>query len=190
MVERCVVCRQGTAHEIVAPDEVRIPGARFVIEDDRRMQCERCGEEYYTGEQADEHQRKVDQFKREVYKPLEPEEIKAIRAKANVSQRTLEEVMGLGTNTLNRWERGTMAPSRLVDNMLRVVDRDPSVLNFLAERAGVPLSPKGRPGRKKAAPATKADAVKAERGPQATVKAETKPSVGRKAAGPGTRKGR
>jgi putative zinc finger/helix-turn-helix YgiT family protein len=139
------------AYEIVEPDEVRVSGARFVIGDDRRMRCERCAEEYYTGEQADEHQRKVDRFKRETYKPLAPEEIKAIRAKVKLSQRKLEEVMGLGTNTLNRWERGAMPPSRLVDNMLRLVDRDPAVLEFLATRSGIELTPKGRPGRKKAA---------------------------------------
>lgn len=149
MTERCAVCRQGAAHEIVAPDEVRLPGLQFVIEDDRRMRCERCGEEYYTGEQADEHQRKVERRKAEAHQPMAPEEIKALRARINVSQRKLEEVMGLGINTLNRWERGASKPSRLVDNMLRVVERDPSVLEFLAERAGVPLTPKGRPGRKK-----------------------------------------
>ncbi|HEY9721934.1 MAG TPA: type II TA system antitoxin MqsA family protein [Oscillatoriaceae cyanobacterium] len=148
MEERCAICRQGTAHEIVAPDEVRIPGARFVIADDRRMRCERCGEEYYTGEQADEHQRKVDQLKRDAYKPLAPEEIRAIRAKVKLSQHKLEEVIGLGSNTLNRWERGIAPPSRLVDNMLRLVDRDPAVLEFLAARSGVQLTPKARPGRK------------------------------------------
>lgn len=158
-MERCAVCRQGTAHEIVESDEVRIPGARFVIADDRRMRCDACGEEYYTGEQAEEHQRKVDQFKRETYKPLAPEEIRAIRAKSNLSQRKFEEVIGLGTNTLNRWERGTAPPSRMADNLLRLVDRDPAVLQFLAERLGIPLTPKARPGRK-AASNRKADGLR------------------------------
>lgn len=85
MSEWCAVCRQGTATEIVEPDVVRIPGASFVIPDDRRMRCERCGEDYYTGEQAAERQRKVEQFKRETYKPLAPEEIRSIRTKASLS---------------------------------------------------------------------------------------------------------
>jgi DNA-binding transcriptional regulator YiaG len=49
------------------------------------MRCERCGEDYYTGEQAAERQRKVEQFKRETYKPLAPEEIRSIRTKASLS---------------------------------------------------------------------------------------------------------
>lgn len=149
MQEACVVCRQGQAHEIVEADEVRLPGLRFVIADDRRMRCERCAAEYYTGEQADEHQKKVDAQKRAAFNPMTPDEIRALRAQADLSQNKLEEVMGLGSNTVQRWERGVAVPSRVVDNLLRLASRDPSVLPFLAERAGVTLSPKGKPGRKK-----------------------------------------
>jgi putative zinc finger/helix-turn-helix YgiT family protein len=150
MQEKCVVCRQGTAHEIEAPAEVKSPTVQFVIVDDQRMRCDQCGEEYYTGEQADLHEFKVDAKKREQQRLLAPERITAIRARSGVSQRNFEAMVGMGTNTLSRIERGKEVQSKVVDNMLRLIDRDPAALGYLASEAGLTLEPKKKPGRQRA----------------------------------------
>ena len=66
MTETCVLCGKGQAEQVVQPYSntvlIRGVGVRMSIsfQDDCFMRCLECGGEYYTGEQADEHQKKVD----------------------------------------------------------------------------------------------------------------------------------
>jgi hypothetical protein len=53
--------------------------------------------------------------------------------------------------------------SRLTDNLLRLVERDPGVLQFLADRSGIPLTAKQRPGCKATSPRVSGKTLNVER---------------------------
>ena len=151
MEERCVICRKGRAKEIVAPIEYRLPsGARVLIQDDARMRCDLCGEDYYTGHQLQALQAKIDAIKARRVVTVTGEEIRELRGRTGASQRTFEAVLGLGTNTLSRLERGVAKPSPLVNTMLRVLQHVPGALDFVTSQPTVVALKKERPGRKSA----------------------------------------
>jgi putative zinc finger/helix-turn-helix YgiT family protein len=137
--ETCPVCRVGTASEVVIGRvDVKVPEGKVSIEGDRLMRCDApaCHEEYYTDDQARERSEKIAAARRKLRdekRILQPEDIVRIRTKYQLTQRRLEQLLGLGPKTVVRWEKGYQMPSVAADNLLRVIDRDPSVLAYLAE---------------------------------------------------------
>jgi|ERR1035438_7791922 putative zinc finger/helix-turn-helix YgiT family protein len=95
------------------------------------FRCDSCGEGFVTPEQMRAHARAVKNEVRKIHGLLPPEGIVAIRGKLGLTQTALEDVLGTGPKVVVRWESGKVIQSRGHDNMLRVLDRDPSVLKSL-----------------------------------------------------------
>jgi putative zinc finger/helix-turn-helix YgiT family protein len=95
------------------------------------FRCDSCREGFVTPEQMRAHVRAVKNKVRMLHGLLSPEEIVAIRERMGLTQNALEEVLGTGPKVVVRWESGKVIQSRGHDNMLRVLDRDPSVLKSL-----------------------------------------------------------
>lgn len=120
--------------------EVRIAGKPFRV-DHELFHCSGCGEERQTLTQMGAVQRAAAQQARETQRLLRPDEIRAIREnRLRVSQALLEQGLGLGAKTVVRWETGKVLQPKATDNLLRLLDRDPSLFLFLAENHGVSLS--------------------------------------------------
>jgi len=62
---------------------------------------------------------------------LTPAEIRAGRERLRLSQQELQELLGLGGNSLSRWENGRVYQSRSSDTLLRVVFEVPEALEYL-----------------------------------------------------------
>ena len=128
----CVVCGSSEVSTFereriltVAGREIRIPG-------DIASKCGSCSEEFYTGLQAREADRKVVEVRRSQEGLLSGEHIKKIRQALGMSQSSLEKALGIGAKTVVRWENGTSVQSRLMDSMLRLVAFNPDNLRLLA----------------------------------------------------------
>lgn len=65
---------------------------------------------------------------------LTPAEIRAGREKLGLTQQQLQELLGLGGNSLSRWEKGRVYQSRSMDTLLRLVLEVPDVLIRLRQR--------------------------------------------------------
>ena len=65
---------------------------------------------------------------------LTPEEIKAGRERLGLSQQQLADLLGLGGNSLSRWENGRVYQSRSTDTLLRLVFEVPAAFDFLKRR--------------------------------------------------------
>ncbi len=52
---------------------------------------------------------------------LTPEEIRSQRERLGLTQQELQELLGLGGNTLSRWENGRVYQSRSLDTLMRIV---------------------------------------------------------------------
>jgi putative zinc finger/helix-turn-helix YgiT family protein len=107
--------------------------------------CDQCGEELVSEELAQVTQQEAAASYREAERRLAPEEIRALRDRYGLSQELMERTLGLGAKTWVRWETGRVIPNRSMDNLLRLIDRDPMALAFLAELHGVdePLQLRG-----------------------------------------------
>jgi putative zinc finger/helix-turn-helix YgiT family protein len=95
------------------------------------FRCDACREGFVTPEQMRAHARAVKNEVRKIHGLLPPEGIVAIREKLGLTQTALEDALGTGPKVVVRWESGKVIQSRGHDNMLRVLDRDPSVLKAL-----------------------------------------------------------
>jgi putative zinc finger/helix-turn-helix YgiT family protein len=99
--------------------------------------CEVCGEEEYSFEQMQAVEREAGRVYRERQGFLQAEEIRALRERWGLTQAQLEDALGLGRKTVARWEAGRVLQQRSLDNLLRVIDRFPQVLTFLASKQSV-----------------------------------------------------
>jgi putative zinc finger/helix-turn-helix YgiT family protein len=97
------------------------------------MRCDTCGEVYLSPQQSDAHVRAVKNEVRRKEGLLSPERIKAIRNKLNLSQVELENVLGTGAKVVVRWENGKVIQNSGQDNILRLLEREPSLLDDLKQ---------------------------------------------------------
>jgi putative zinc finger/helix-turn-helix YgiT family protein len=95
------------------------------------FRCDSCAEGFVTPEQMRAHVRSVKNEVRKIHGLLPPEKIAAIRERLGLTQNGLEEALGTGPKVVVRWESGKVIQSGGHDNMLRLLDRDPSVLKSL-----------------------------------------------------------
>lgn len=68
---------------------------------------------------------------------LTPDEIKAGRERLGLNQQELQELLGLGGNSLSRWENGRVYQSRSIDSILRVVLNVRESLSYLRRLRGI-----------------------------------------------------
>jgi putative zinc finger/helix-turn-helix YgiT family protein len=72
---------------------------------------------------------------------LTPDEIRQGRERLGLSQQELQELLGLGSNSLSRWENGHVFQSRSMNTLLRLVFHFPEVVSFLREEAAGQSTP-------------------------------------------------
>jgi putative zinc finger/helix-turn-helix YgiT family protein len=99
--------------------------------------CDQCGEELISEDLAQVTEQEAADRYREAERRLAPEDIRALRDRFGLTQELMERTLGLGAKTWVRWETGRIIPNRSMDNLLRLIDRDPTALSFLAELHGV-----------------------------------------------------
>jgi HTH-type transcriptional regulator/antitoxin MqsA len=91
-------------------------------------ECERCGESTFTPEQDKAVSNRVKSVARERLNLLSPETIVGIRKRCNLSQEELEHLFGLGKKVVIRWEKGRVLQSKTADVLLRLMDRNPDII--------------------------------------------------------------
>ncbi len=79
---------------------------------------------------------------------LTPDEIRAGREKLGLSQQELQELLGLGGNSLSRWENGHVYQSRSHDTLLRITYSVPPALKWLKRARAYDDVPTDRPRSK------------------------------------------
>lgn len=133
--ERCPVC--DAAMTPVAEEREVSVGRRSALVLDHFVRCSGCGEEVYLPGQMEQVQRRAARAIRTREGLLQPEEIRALRERLELSQAGFEALLGVGPKTVVRWERGTVFQNAATDALLRVIDRFPGVVGFLAELHGL-----------------------------------------------------
>lgn len=70
--------------------------------------CKHCGEQIWNEEFEEENLKAAFSKYREKHELLQPEEIKAIREKYDLSQTLFAKILGLGEKTITRYENGSI----------------------------------------------------------------------------------
>src|ERR1700750_2378751 len=129
-VEYCYLCPRGAHRTHDRREAVWL--ARKGTIDDEFYRCSSCGEQFYDGFMAQEHDRRAAAAIRAEDGLLQPDEIRLIRMRYGLSQAGLETLIGSGEKTVVRWERGSVAQSASADTLLRVLRDHPEVVARLA----------------------------------------------------------
>src|SRR5215213_7018380 len=146
--EPCPVC--GGVADFTAEVRPMNVGGRAVEVPDEFYRCRNCGEEYYHPGMLDAVLKRAIARVREEDALLTPDQVRGIRRKYGLTQPQFERLLGVGANTVVRWERGTVPQGSAADSLLRLLDEFPENARFLAERHDVQL-PAGGKARTKAA---------------------------------------
>lgn len=97
------------------------------------FRCDSCKEGFVTPQQMREHVRAVKNEVRKRHGLLSPERVVEIRQKLKLTQSDLESALGTGPKMVVRWESGKVIQSRGHDTMLRLLEREPSILKSLKQ---------------------------------------------------------
>ena len=117
---------------------LRVRG-RPVAVDERFLRCEKCGEELVPPAHDLELDREAASKFLEERGRISPRRIRALREELGVTQDFFEKAIGLPKKTVVRWESGKVFPSKAVDALLRVIERDRSAFEFLCREHGLEL---------------------------------------------------
>ena len=95
-------------------------------------------ESVHTGDDMKVSDRALNRLKAEAEGLLLPEEIRRIRRKLGLSQREAGLVIGGGPQAFQKYESGLILASRAISSALRLLDRQPELLQELRARAAEP----------------------------------------------------
>lgn len=134
-VEHCYLCNNVALRVQERREAVWLK--RKVMIDDEFYRCSSCGEEFYDGFMAQEHDRRTAAAIRAEDGLLSPDEVRLVRMRYGLTQAGLETLIGSGEKTVVRWEKGSVAQNATADTLLRVLRDHPEVVARLAEERGV-----------------------------------------------------
>ncbi len=146
-INECPVCGQKYTVKLrQAPYEGRYNKIAIRVEGVESYYCESCGEEMYTKGQSEQLDRQFKAAARKQLGVLSPARIVELRRRLNLSQDGLESLLGLGKKVVTRWETGRVIQGKATDDLLRLMERMPSVVDALRE-IRMETQQDGSPGR-------------------------------------------
>jgi putative zinc finger/helix-turn-helix YgiT family protein len=131
MLDFCVLCNSVHIEERVTDRTVDVGRYAVEVRGDHTLACLDCGEEFQTGAQAKEFDRKVVSARRHMEGLLDGDDIRRIRTTLGLSQADFEAALGIGPKTIIRWESNLTTQSKAIDDVLRLIDFDPANIRLL-----------------------------------------------------------
>lgn len=104
---KCFVCEVGTLRVRPAVVNAQVRGETFPVEIEAEV-CNHCGEVVMDDIQADAYALASADAYRRAHGLLTTAELKAARQRLGLSQRTFAERLGVGVNSVKRWEAGAI----------------------------------------------------------------------------------
>lgn len=129
--KKCPFCGKGKLVKKVTEEVFNYKGKTITIPNYVIHECNVCGESIVDRKTLKSAGKKLKEFKRQVEGLLTPEEIRNIRKKFGLSQEKMGEILGGGKKSFARYETGQLCQSRPMDNLLRILDAYPFVIQIL-----------------------------------------------------------
>ena len=132
-IDRCPLCHRDDGFSIKKiVDKVAYKKTHFLIKDVELYDCRHCKEGFYTPRQFGELSDKINTAIRKHDHLLLAEEIAQIRKKTGLSQQALAKKLGLSIKSFSKWEANQDVHSVQMDNLLRAIKRDLTLVDYLA----------------------------------------------------------
>lgn len=97
--------------------------------------CDASDESIHNGEDMRISDRALNRLKAQIEGLLEPEAVRRIRKRLHLTQKDAGRLIGGGPNGFQKYESGDVVVSRAVMSALLLLERDPSGLSVLKQRA-------------------------------------------------------
>jgi len=133
-MRNCPICG-GILSEKVSTEVFTYKGKRREIPNYITLICDTCGESIVDKSTLKKTGKLLKDFQREVDQLLTGMEIKRIRGKLNLTQEEMAEILGGGLKAFARYESGQICQSRAMDNLLRILDKYPNVLQVILKKS-------------------------------------------------------
>ena len=137
----CPVCGEGKCKRKTITETFSYKGHRLAIPGYVVYVCSRCQEEFLDHSLIRPHQQRIRDWQRAIDGLLSAEEIRHVRTALGLTQEEFSLLLGGGRKAFARYETGTVRQSVAMDNLLRAVQKHPSLLLEFAKARGVALSP-------------------------------------------------
>jgi HTH-type transcriptional regulator/antitoxin MqsA len=132
----CDICGSRSAQAVRRPFDATYNQIPIHLDEIEMIECSSCGEQVFTPDQARRVSIRTRAAAREKLSLLPAAKILAIRRRYKLSQRQLENILGLGPKTVVRWENDTVLQAASADTLLRVMEEFPAVVNWLRDTRG------------------------------------------------------
>ena len=129
----CAICSSEAVKKVTGTFQTTYNQIPITLHAAERYQCTECGEEFLTPSQAKTISKQVKAIAREHLGLLSPDRIIAIRQQYGLSQERLEALLGLGAKVVTRWENARVLQTKAADDLLRLMERLPAVVDALRE---------------------------------------------------------
>ena len=134
MLKKCINCGKKAVSERICQMTHTQDTRSVLIENNRHMHCESCGNISYLGDQISEIEQAIACKIREEENLLSPEELKAVRLKYDLTQNQMDNVIDASPKTWIRLERGKVAQSKDTDTLIRQISESRELLcNLLSQ---------------------------------------------------------
>lgn len=122
--EGAMISKSGTFRFDPPPN---IPGGTIVIPDATWEECSKCGECIIPPSLW----KRLEEVRYERLGLLKPDEIKAVRQRAGLTQSEISEKLGIGEKTYTRWEAGRSIQNKSNDTLIRLFDMNHELFDKL-----------------------------------------------------------
>lgn len=135
--DSCPVCVKGNLTEQIITEEFEYKGHKISIPDYHIFSCDNCSEEVVSPKSIRATEKGLTDIRRKIDGLLTSDEIKDIRKKIGMTQKELASKLGVGIKTFARYENGQVTQGKAMDILLRIMEKNPLILNEIDKRISV-----------------------------------------------------
>ncbi|MDA3898709.1 MAG: type II toxin-antitoxin system MqsA family antitoxin [Desulfobacteraceae bacterium] len=132
--QECPICGAGGLKKTVSTERFEYKGKEIFIPDYVAYECAECGEAIVDPETLKTSGKLLKDFQRQVDGLLTGKQIKQVRKKLGLTQEQMSEIVGGGLKSFARYESGQICQSKGMDNLLRILDAYPEMLNVIRKK--------------------------------------------------------
>lgn len=134
MEKICPICGTGELKKEVTTETFEYKKRKITIPNYIAYKCNACKESIVDKKTLKSSGKILKERKREIDNLLSVKEVKKIRESLGFTQEQMSEVLGGGLKGFARYELGYVTQSKAMDNLLRIIDKYPSVINVIWNR--------------------------------------------------------
>jgi HTH-type transcriptional regulator/antitoxin MqsA len=127
----CPICASEGLVRNETTEVFQYKGKSISIEDYVSYECPVCEESIVDKDTLKASGKILKDFEREIDGFLMSDDIKRIRKKLKMTQEELSTLLGGGLKAFARYENCQVTQSKVMDNLLRVIDKYPTAINVL-----------------------------------------------------------